>query len=70
MALIDQYRNFDYLSPYVIFDLSPRNALRFDFTNYDTSYSGGDFSFRTGYSDRLLTTTLQRNVDERTQSPR
>lgn len=67
VALIDQYRNFYYLSPYVVFDLSPRNALRFDFTNYDSSYSGGDLSFRTGYSDRLLTTTLQRNVDERTQ---
>ncbi len=66
-AFIDQYRKFYWISPYVVFDISPRNALRFDFTNSDTSYSGGDLSFRTGYKDRLFTTTLQRNVDERTQ---
>jgi len=66
-AFIDQYRNFYWVSPYVIFNISPRNALRFDFANYDTSYSGGDLAFRTGYKDRVLTTSLQRNVDERTQ---
>jgi len=67
VAFIDQYRNFYWLSPYVSFELSPRNALRFDFTNYNTSYSGGDLAFRTGYKDRMITTSLQRNVDERTQ---
>jgi hypothetical protein len=67
VAFIDQYRNFYYLSPYVSFDLSPRNALRFDFANYHTSYSGGDLAFRTGYKNRMITTSLQRNVDERTQ---
>jgi hypothetical protein len=67
VVFIDQYRSFYYLSPYVAFELSPRNTLRLDFTNYDTSYSGGDLSFRTGYKDRSLATTLQRNVDEQTQ---
>jgi hypothetical protein len=67
VVFINQYRDFYWLSPYVQFDLSPRNVLRFDFANYDTTYTGGDLAFRTGYKDRQLATTLQRNVDERTQ---
>jgi len=67
VVFIDQYRKFYFLTPYLILNLSPRNALRFDFTNYDVSYSGGDLSFRTGYKDRRFSTALQRNVDERTQ---
>jgi hypothetical protein len=67
VVFIDQYRSFYYLTPYVSFQLSPRNTLRFDLANNDTSYSGGDLSFRTGYKDRSLTTSLQRNVDEQTQ---
>ena len=66
-TFIDQHRNFYWLSPYVLFNLSDRNALRFDFANYDISYTEGDLAARTGYKDRLFTTTLQRNVDERTQ---
>jgi hypothetical protein len=67
VVFIDQYRSFYYLMPYVVFDISPRNALRFDFTTSNVTYSGGDLAFRTGYKDNRLATTLQRNVDERTQ---
>ena len=49
------------------FELSPRNTLRFDFTNYNTSYSGGDLVVPDRLQGQVLTTTLQRNVDERTQ---
>jgi hypothetical protein len=66
VVLIDQYRKFYYVTPYLSFDLSPRNTLRFDLTNSGVSYSGGNLSFRTGYKDTRFSTSLQRNVDERT----
>jgi hypothetical protein len=55
------------VSPYLAFTLSPRNTLRIDIGDSAVSYSGGDLSFRTGFSDTRYSLTLQRNTDQQTQ---
>jgi hypothetical protein len=66
-AFINQYRDFYWVQPYLSFTLSPRNTLRIDIGNSAVSYSGGDLSFRTGFSDTRYSLTLQRNTDRQTQ---
>jgi len=66
-AFPNQYRKYYYLTPYVTFTLSPRNSLRLDVTQSNVSYSGGNVSFRTGFSDTRYSATLQRNTDQQTQ---
>ncbi len=66
-VLIDQYRKFYYVAPYLAFILSPRNTLRIDVARSDVSYSGGDLAFRTGFANTHYSATLERNTDQQTQ---
>jgi hypothetical protein len=67
LVFISQDRKRSRFTPYLNFRVSERNTLRVDVTKTDVWYSGGNLSFRTGYSDTSASAGIIRNVDQRNQ---
>jgi hypothetical protein len=65
LLFINEDRERYYVQPYVTVQVSERNSFRIDVTDYQTDFSGGDLSFRTGFSDTIVTASLIREVSER-----
>ncbi len=65
LGLISGQRERYWVNPYLGFNVSERNTLRFDIVEDHIAFTEGDLSNRTGYDNTLFSAGIHRNVDDR-----
>jgi len=65
LVFINEDRERVRLSPYLAFEVSERNTLRFQLTDSEVAYPGGNIAARTGYDYTQMSAGIYRTVDAR-----